>query len=213
MRTTRQYINEFSDSQLIIRRKADNCIVATVLFDPADLGKIHDYYWTARKDGYIGSRRDGERYLIHRVIMEPARGFVVDHINHDRADNRRSNLRSVTFSVNLHNMKDLPENLNYQWRTGKYNVRFSVENVMQFFGGYKDKDEAEAKAKEIRLLLLKGERPQGIQRKSSSGIVGINYSKEARKWVARVRANGRRIYLGKFATIAEAHQAIIIGGK
>lgn len=43
--------------------------------------------------------------LLHRVIMEPPKGLVVDHINHDTLDNTIKNLRVVTYKVNNENLK------------------------------------------------------------------------------------------------------------
>ena len=43
---------------------------------------------------------------MHGLIMGvPKKPFVVDHINHDTLDNRRSNLRIVTYSENCKNRK------------------------------------------------------------------------------------------------------------
>lgn len=43
--------------------------------------------------------------LMHRLIMAPANGLVVDHINHDGLDNRRANLRVCTRSQNSCNRR------------------------------------------------------------------------------------------------------------
>lgn len=40
---------------------------------------------------------------LSRVIMQPPRGMVVDHINGDTLDNRRANLRVVTSQANSRN--------------------------------------------------------------------------------------------------------------
>lgn len=58
-------------------------------------------------NGYAvtSKRRLGGRkfYAMHNIIMKPEEGFIVDHINRDRLDNRRENLRIVSFSENCQN--------------------------------------------------------------------------------------------------------------
>jgi hypothetical protein len=61
------------------------------------------------KDGYVRCKLNGKQYLKHRIIAEQ---FIenddnkteIDHINHDRADNRIENLRFVSHSENLRNL-------------------------------------------------------------------------------------------------------------
>jgi hypothetical protein len=43
--------------------------------------------------------------LMHRMIMQAPPGMVVDHINHDGLDNRRSNLRLCTQRDNMQNIR------------------------------------------------------------------------------------------------------------
>jgi hypothetical protein len=42
---------------------------------------------------------------------------------------------------------------------------------------------------------------------NSSGLKGIYFSKQKRKWIAEITPNGRKIYLGGFTTPIEAHAA------
>lgn len=64
--------------------------------------------WYAHKPGKAASyyafngRRDKS---IHRVIMDPPEGMVVDHINGNCLDNRRENLRICSYSQNSCNKK------------------------------------------------------------------------------------------------------------
>lgn len=62
----------------------------------------------ARRQEYLG-KKDGKRTFrlvyLHRLIMNAPKGKQVDHINGDTLDNRKSNLRVVTRSLNQHNRK------------------------------------------------------------------------------------------------------------
>jgi hypothetical protein len=47
--------------------------------------------------------------LMHRILVDPPAGLVVDHINGDGLDNRRVNLRACTQAENMRNVR--------RWRT------------------------------------------------------------------------------------------------
>jgi len=49
----------------------------------------------------------------------------------------------------------------------------------------------------------------GAQANSKSGVRGVYWKAEKRKWCAQVRHNGRLIHLGYFATIEEAEVVVI----
>lgn len=49
----------------------------------------------------------------------------------------------------------------------------------------------------------------GAQRNNrSSGVRGVTWDKQRKKWVAQVKHNGRRIYVGIYPSIAEADAAV-----
>lgn len=60
-------------------------------------------------NGYLLFRIDAKRYLAHRLAWLYSYGVWpsgdIDHINHDTSDNRLVNLRDVTRSTNMHNMR------------------------------------------------------------------------------------------------------------
>lgn len=64
---------------------------------------------TANLRGYRQGTFDYNRYLAHRVAWALHYGYwpddTLDHVNHDRADNRIENLRQVSQSDNMKNMK------------------------------------------------------------------------------------------------------------
>lgn len=60
--------------------------------------------WVWHYEGrYAACYQNGKKVYLHRFIMKPKKGLVVDHINGDRLDCRRSNLRNCTSSLNASN--------------------------------------------------------------------------------------------------------------
>lgn len=71
--------------------------------DDSDFGWINQWKWSF-SIGYA-SRRDevGKTIYMHRLILNTPKGKQTDHINLNRLDNRRSNLRIATASENKAN--------------------------------------------------------------------------------------------------------------
>lgn len=79
------------------------------IFDVNDEPLLRRFAWRATRDGRLLRQvRDGGRvrniYVYHDILdVAPSRALVVDHINRDPTDNRRSNLRLCTYSENALN--------------------------------------------------------------------------------------------------------------
>ena len=75
------------------------------LFDIEDYEKIRKYNWTSNSDGYADTTVKGKHLPMHRLVMgcDNNSSLVVDHINHDIKDNRKINLRLVTYQQNAMN--------------------------------------------------------------------------------------------------------------
>jgi hypothetical protein len=80
---------------------------AVSIVDDEDAPLVTMYNWSLTSDGYAQHRiyfsGTFKALYLHRLIMRPASGYVVDHINGDKLDNRRSNLRVVKTSENSQN--------------------------------------------------------------------------------------------------------------
>jgi hypothetical protein len=71
--------------------------------DAADYEELSRHRWCWLSCGYAGRYEKGKRILMHRQIMNPPKGKVVDHISRNRTDNTRANLRNVTQAENCRN--------------------------------------------------------------------------------------------------------------
>lgn len=82
------------------------------LVDDEDLPRVAGFRWSL-EGGYAvcwhheGTRHERRTHAIrlHRIIANAPEGLEVDHLNGDRLDNRRCNLRVVTREVNAQNRR------------------------------------------------------------------------------------------------------------
>ena len=81
-------------------------------FDTEDYEKVSQFCWYQQKNGYIMTDSPSiGRISLHRFLMNPPTDMVVDHINHNRTDNRRNNLRICTAAVNARNRSIPPKGI------------------------------------------------------------------------------------------------------
>lgn len=121
-------------------------------FDLVDYDKIKDYCWHINDSGYLISHisKSNQRIRLHRLVMGcvPNDGLLVDHINHDTLDNRKSNLRIVNYRQNAMNM--IKKETNTSGATGvswdkeknKWCVSITDNYKTIFLGYYFDFNEA-----------------------------------------------------------------------
>jgi len=77
-------------------------ILAYSKVDEDDYEKVNSMGWSMREDGYV----QGHKVRMHRFIMNAKKGDpIIDHINNDKLDNRKSNLRFATRFQNAQNRK------------------------------------------------------------------------------------------------------------
>lgn len=78
-------------------------------FDLEDYEKIKSYNWYIDSKGYVMKSNPSKR--MHRLIMgNPDRNISIDHIYHNKRDNRKSRLRIVSNSQNQMNRSTPSQN-------------------------------------------------------------------------------------------------------
>ena len=98
--------------EIIAHREVPLSNGGVALIDEADWPLVSGRTWRRSEFGYalaatmrsVGGVKHRERFRMHRVIVgDIPEGMEVDHINRNRLDNRRANLRIVTVSANRQN--------------------------------------------------------------------------------------------------------------
>lgn len=78
------------------------------LVDDKDFVWVSQFKWSYDPKGYAfrNTQRPNRRiFYLHRAILEAKKGEYCDHINGDKLDNRRENLRLCTNAQNVQNRR------------------------------------------------------------------------------------------------------------
>lgn len=124
------------------------------IVDDEDYDRLMQYKWCYSSTiGYAVSREriDGVKHslLMHRMVMNAPKELVTDHINMNKLDNRKVNLRLCTRSENNRNMS--PTRLNnksgykgvYKPRDSeKWACNIRKDNVSRYLGVFESKHDA-----------------------------------------------------------------------
>lgn len=137
----------------------------SAMVDVDDYEWLVQFKWFARWDANVQgfyACRNGKRYgprslgkrepqiQMHRQILNLASGDkrLVDHVNRNTLDNRRSNIRIATYSQNTHNTglrstnKTGLKGVSLHGRTGKYQATMRADGKQLYLGLYSTKEEA-----------------------------------------------------------------------
>lgn len=76
-------------------------VIAQAIIDTEDVAKIDNIKWSVSR-GYASATVNGKTTKMHQLILPT--DLFIDHINHNKLDNRKCNLRSVTNAQNMYNM-------------------------------------------------------------------------------------------------------------
>ena len=149
-------VAEGSPVSVPVLRK-DGSPAASTLVDVDDLQMVGQHTWRLSSHGYaVRSAMEGGRkqtIYLHREIGGTPAGLATDHVNGDRLDNRRSNLRTATPGQNNANGQDRPRRSGYRgvyWHrpSKKWVSQISVKGRLRHLGLFDDPEEA-AKAYDL----------------------------------------------------------------
>lgn len=120
---------------------------ALALVDDEDYDYVSIYNWYAVKsrNTFYAVRTETKNgikrvILLHRFIMKPPKGKVIDHINRIGLDNRKTNIRFVTPRENALNMNRKGGVDNYY--KNKWRCRVMVDGKLYIKSGFDSKKEA-----------------------------------------------------------------------
>lgn len=105
-----------------------------------DYEKIRPHKWLVYDSGYVKARISKKCVYLHRFLMDCPKGMTVDHINHDKSDNRRDNLRICTQRENSLN-RDC-EGVRFDKRRGTWQAYVYTETGFKSLGSFKNKEDA-----------------------------------------------------------------------
>lgn len=144
---------------LLKRTDGSSYITKISLSDFARINKI-DCTWGILNSGssfYVGMRKNKKQYLLHRVITNAPKGYVVDHINHDTLDNRKDNLRVVLQKENMQNLLSHRKNSSsgargvcWDSNRERWLAHITLNYKFKFLGYFDSKDEATAAVEKAR---------------------------------------------------------------
>jgi len=120
---------------------------ARVKIDLEDIGKVSVFKWHMSARGYIQTNSQNKLKL-HRLINSTPEGLFTDHINGDKLDNRKCNLRTATRSQNgmnrcLHsNNTSGVTGVYLEKNTGLWRVSIKVNSELIIIGRFSVKADA-----------------------------------------------------------------------
>ncbi len=130
--------------------------------DAEDYEWLNQFHWRAYSAGYAGRWVKGKLIYMHREIMRPPRGKIVDHINGNGYDNTRANMRNITRRQNMYNKgkhvgtSSIYKGVSYDKRRQQWYaaIRFGKE---RFYLGYFDTEAEAARVYDRKAVELFGE--------------------------------------------------------
>lgn len=192
-------------------------------------GWVSQWNWSATSHGYAVRRQGGKNVYLHRELYEYAvgtipAGFVVDHKDRDRTNNRLSNLRAADQYLNMQNTGVGAANTSgfkgvhpcgfYPGMWAAQITRFGHQVALGLF--HTPEEAAEAyRVAEVTMGQDTGKAEEfakahrkRLSARNTSGIKFVSFDRRRGEWRARPTINGAQVHLGFFETKEAAMAAL-----
>lgn len=121
------------------------------LIDESDLDLVQESSWHLTSTGYAACRKNNKILFMHRMLLQAPDDIQVDHIDRDRLNNRRSNLRLATNQENAQNKSKAPEasskykGVHYRPESKIWRAYIDIDGHRTYLGNFSN-EEVAAKA-------------------------------------------------------------------
>lgn len=195
------------------------------MLDDEDYDKLSNYKYYENNRGYayrnLYENKKVKAVYLHREVINAPSGFNVDHINGNKLDNRKENLRLVTPQQNSFNLRKTQKKTSSLYKGVSWdskrkgwlsNIRVNQKNAP--LGLYKTEESAalaynEAAKMHFGEYALLNEVPYDPEWKSQlipnrrdgigkSKYKGVSYRPKYDDWQCHIMVNYKSIFLGTF---------------
>jgi hypothetical protein len=176
------------------------------IVDEDDYEWLLKYNWHYTTKGYAVRKTSivGEKtqVFMHREIINCPDDKQVDHINRNKLDNRKENLRIATNAQNAANRDLLDTNtsgfrgVSFSKRVGKWQA-YSRENGRHKHLGYYFEKEDAAKAYNVLNDVDHSNFNLRLKPKTSK-YKGVSFNNARKQWYVNIHLNGSTVFLGSF---------------
>lgn len=182
---------------------------------------LHCLHYDGR---YVSLNINGKTIRLHRHLTSATEADIVDHINHNRLDNRSENLRLTSATNNSHNRTIKGHYVGLRkvkqfwastirkdgitYRLGCYDnpVKAAIAYNIKALELYKEYANLNQVDENVYNLHIK-EVEQKMNKKPTSIYKGVFFNNKTNKWVAKISKNKVQYSIGAFETEEQALQA------
>lgn len=141
-------LSEENNCGIVVIRDAYGNPIKEILIDYEDIVELSNYKLSKSHDYITLSKKDDlyTNWSLHRFLLKAEQGEIIDHINRNKDDYRKYNLRKTTYNGNNRNRTNSDENnvlgVFYREDRDKFFARITLNKKAISLGTYKTFEEA-----------------------------------------------------------------------